>query len=306
MRFERSLVVLKNYLGDSVMASPLVRSVAAISGATDVLGAPVVEQIFRFPNFRARFYDPGNLSKLGQLLRMVKRVREGKYEVAFIVNRSFRSALLAKLAGIPKRVGHATEGRGWLLTDRVPYHPTKNEALCYLDLLQGAEPDFTKPELFASDEERERGKELLSGATIGIQPGARHEYKQIPIPVWQAVGRRLIDQGGKLAFIGGVEERGLLGELQLPGVDLIGRTTLRETIGVVANLELMIGGDTGVMHLAAGAGTPTITVFGPTPSEKWGWFESPHQVIIAPDKDIQRLEASTLIEAAERVTCALP
>lgn len=305
MRFERSLVVLKNYIGDSVMASPLVRSVSAISGATDILGAPLVEQIFRFPGFRARFYDPGNLANIGQLMRMSKRVREGHYDAAFIVNRSFRSALLTKLAGIPRRIGHATEGRGWLLTDKVSYHPTKNEALCYLDLLGETKPAFSKPELFASEEERARGRELLQGATIGIQAGARHDYKQVPIEVWKKLGKSLTEDGAKLAFFGGAEERSLLGEIQVSGTDLVGKTNLRETIGALANLKLMIGGDTGVMHLAAAVGTPTITAFGPTPNEKWGWFEEPHQVIVATEKDIHKLQASTMIKAAEKVLCAV-
>lgn len=304
MSFDRSLVVLKNYIGDSVMASPLVRSVAAISGATDILAAPLVEQIFRFPDFRVRFYDPGKLSNVANLLRMAKRVREGKYDAAFIVNRSFRSALLTRLAGIPRRIGHATEGRAWLLTDRIPYHPTKNEALCYLDLL-GDEPSaFAQPELFVTEEERERGRELLDGATVGIQPGARHDYKQVPVPVWQALGRRLIESGERLAFFGGAEERALLGEMQLPGVDLVGKTTLRESMGALAGLRLLVGGDTGVMHLAASLGTPTVTAFGPTPYEKWGWFQEPHQVVVAPDRDIAKLEAATMIEAAERAMCA--
>ncbi len=304
MSFERSLIVLKNYIGDSVMASPLVRSVAAVSGATDILAAPLVEQIFRFPNFRVRFYDPGKLSHLPNLMRMAKRVREGKYDAAFIVNRSFRSALLTRLAGIPRRIGHATEGRAWLLTDRIPYHPTKNEALCYLDLLGDETPVFTQPELFVTEEERERGRELLDGATVGIQPGARHDYKQVPVPVWQALGRRLIESGERLAFVGGPEERALLGEMQLPGVDLVGKTTLRESMGALAGLRLLAGGDTGVMHLAAALGTPTVTAFGPTPYEKWGWFQEPHQVVVAPDREVKKLEGVMMIEAAERAMCA--
>lgn len=304
MHFDRSLIVLKNYIGDSVMASPLVRSVAAVSGATDILASPMVEQICRFPDFRVRFYDPGKLSNVANLMRMAKRVREGTYDVAFIVNRSFRSALLTRLAGIPRRIGHATEGRAWLLTDKIPYHPTKNEALCYLDLLGNESPAFSQPELFVSQEERQRGRDLLDGATVGIQLGARHEYKQVPIPVWKALGKRLIESGERLAFLGGAEERELLGEVQLPGVDLVGKTSIRESMGAMAELRMMAGGDTGVMHLAASLGTATVTAYGPTPYEKWGWFQEPHQVVVAPDRDVSKLEPDAFIAAAERAICA--
>jgi heptosyltransferase II len=303
--FERSLVVLKNYLGDTVMASPLVRSVAAESKATDILGSPVVEQLLRYPSFRARYYDPGNLANMAQLFRMVKQVKEGHYQAAFLVNRSFRSALLVRLAGIPVRIGHATEGRGGMLTSKIPYHPTKNEAECYLDLLRTVQvtPSVTRPELYVTDEERARGKELVNGATIGIQPGARNDDKQVPIGVWREVARKLADEGHKPAFLGGVEERSLLGELQVQGVDLVGKTTLRETIGALANLKLVLGADTGLMHLAAAAGTPTVTAFGPTSADKWGWFQEPHQVIKASGGNIKTVSASQLLEAAGTALC---
>jgi heptosyltransferase-2 len=297
--FERSLVVLKNYLGDTVMASPLIRSVVNASGATDILGAPIVEQLLRFPDFRARFYDPGKLSNIGQFFRMARQVREGQYEAAFLVNRSFRSALLVRMAGIKKRIGHATEGRSWLLTERVPYDPTKNEAECYLDLFTQATkltPSVTNPALFVFPEEQKRAVELLDGATVGIQAGARHDYKQVPLKIWHEVGQALIRDGQRLAFFGGPEERTLLGELQLPGVDLVGKTTIRETIGALSCLKAMIGGDTGV---------PTITAFGQTPAEKWGWYTPPHQVVRSPDNNIRKLDAKTLIESTEKVLCAL-
>ncbi|MCC7230203.1 MAG: hypothetical protein IT203_07395, partial [Fimbriimonadaceae bacterium] len=60
-------------------------------------------------------------------------------------------------------------------------------------------------------------------------------------------------------------------------------------------------GDTGVMHLAAAVGTPTITAFGPTPSKKWGWFNEPHTVIQAKNQDLENLEFSEFEVALSRV-----
>jgi heptosyltransferase-2 len=303
VQFERSLIVLKNYIGDTVMASPMVRVVARISGALDILGPPVTEQILRFPDFRSRFHDPGNLGNLRQLLRTAKSVREGHYDVAILVNRSFRSALLVRLAGITKRVGHDTERRGFLLTDRIPYDLDRNEALCYVDLVRSftqIEPDEERPRLELTAQELERGARAIDGAEVGIQLGARHDYKQIPIHTW----RKFLSQipgGKKVAFIGGPEERSLLGEVASHGTDLVGKTDLRGTMGALANLKVMVGGDTGVMHLAAALGTPTITVFGPTPAKKWGWFESPHQVLRSPQNVIENIESEDLVGALARV-----
>jgi len=303
---ERSLIVLKNYLGDTVMATPLVRSVYAASGSVDVFASRTCEQILRFPDIRLRFAEYVNLKNPMLLFRAARNLRHGKYDCAFIVNRSFRSALMCRLAGIKRRIGHATEGRAKLLTDPVPYDDIKPESACYLDLVKraGIEPSSVVPELYVSDSERSTGRELLEGAQVGIQAGARHEYKQVPVDVWRELGSWLTDKGFKLAFFGGAEERPVLGELRLSGVDLVGKTSLRDALGAMANLQLMIGGDTGVMHLAAGVGTPTISAFGPTPSDKWGWHHPPHQVLVAPNKDITKLEAGSIIQAAEKVLCA--
>lgn len=308
MRFDRSIVVLKNYLGDTVMASPLVREVARRSEAIDLLGSPIVEQILRSDEIRARAHDPGNLSKVGQLMRTAVSIRRGHYDVAFVVNRSFRSALLTRLAGIKVRVGHATEGRAALLTHRVEYDEDRNEAECYLDLLRTLDRDLkdvdARPNLWVSQAEKAHGKELVEGGTIGIQPGARHAYKQIRTDVMRQVGQTLIAQGKRLVFLGGKEEAPMLAELGLEGVDLIGKTTIRETMGVLANVRLMIGGDTGVMHLAAALGCATVTAFGPTPAKKWGWFDAPNQVVQAPGGDIAKVDADTIFAAIGRTSCA--
>lgn len=306
MRFERSLVVLKNYLGDTVMASSLVREVARHSGAIDLLGAPLVEQILRFEDFRARAHDPGNLNRPAQLWKMARQVRQGQYDVAFIVNRSFRSALLVRMAGIPIRVGHATEGRGRLLTHKVPYDQDRNEAECYLDLLRPLNlwsPDLAvQPRLWLSEAELAQGRQMVNGSAAGLQAGARHPYKQIPVPILREIASQLSKDKG-LVYFGGKEEEPLLNQVGAPGVDLVGKTTVRETMAALANLKTMVGGDTGVMHLAAAVGCPTVTVFGPTPVKKWGWFESPHQVVQAPDGDISKVSAQAILDAVGRVDC---
>jgi ADP-heptose:LPS heptosyltransferase len=66
----------------------------------------------------------------------------------------------------------------------------------------------------------------------------------------------------------------------------------------MAGLRLMIGADTGAMHLAVGVGCPTVTAFGPTPADKWGHDYAPHRVIRAPGGDMAALEPETLVRAS--------
>jgi ADP-heptose:LPS heptosyltransferase len=88
--------------------------------------------------------------------------------------------------------------------------------------------------------------------------------------------------------------------LKEPVVDLIGRSSIRQTLAVLSTMNAAVGSDTGVMHLAAALGVPTVTAFGPTPAIKWGHHYAPHQVIQAPNQDLSQLDPTVLVQAALR------
>src|SRR5689334_1589148 len=120
----RILVVTKfRYLGDTIVATPFLRQLKAaipdsqislLSGpAMPALlrGCPYIEEIIPFESKAAGIRGG---------LRVAKTLR-GRFDKAFLINRSLHSALLAKMARIPERIGFDTEHRGFLLTRRVPY-----------------------------------------------------------------------------------------------------------------------------------------------------------------------------------------
>jgi ADP-heptose:LPS heptosyltransferase len=246
------------------------------------------------------------IKTLRDTMNQARRIRRKGYDVAFLVNRSFRAALLARLAKIPIRVGHGTEGRSFLLTKSVTYRSEDFEAKSYADLAlaMGLDVDRTEPLLRVSNKELLEGKVLAAGATVAIQPGARYDYKRTPTDHLAAVAVELQQRGHDLVFVGGAEEaaagEALAARLLRPPVNLIGATTIRQTLAVLANTRAAIGSDTGVMHLAAGLGVSTVTSFGPTPAIKWGHHYAPHQVLQAPDEDLSKLDPHELIQAGLR------
>ncbi|MEZ0327383.1 MAG: glycosyltransferase family 9 protein, partial [Fimbriimonas sp.] len=62
----------------------------------------------------------------------------------------------------------------------------------------------------------------------------------------------------------------------------------------------MIGADTGLMHMATAVGCPTVTIFGPTPAQKWGHTYGSNQVILAPEGDMSKVAPQTILEALKR------
>ncbi len=139
----RILVIRYRFIGDTVLAIPFLRNLRrAFPHATiDVLAEPVSgdalahcpyknELLYFAPRAKASSPHPRSL------LACARRLRERRYDRAYILRRSFSSALLPLLARIPHRVGFATEGRRWLLQRSTPY-PEKHEVECFLDVLLG-------------------------------------------------------------------------------------------------------------------------------------------------------------------------
>lgn len=302
MREERLLLSLKAYLGDAVMAAPLLDVLGREYRHVSVLTAPFVEPVLWAPGRNFEYRPLLKDRSPWAVLTHAMQLRKQRFGVSVLLNRSFRAALVARLAGIPRRVGHASEGRTGLLTDAVPFDEEKFEAYCSLDLARalGLDAPDVRPRLAVTNTEIEAGDRLRAGGDVGMQPGARFPEKQLPEPVLEEVARRLQAQGRRLVLLGGKEEREdaerLASRLSAPVVDLVGRTSLRETLGVLAGLGAMVGADTGVMHLGVGVGCPTVTIFGPTPIKKWGHDYAPHRVLLAPEGKMANITADAISE----------
>jgi heptosyltransferase-2 len=309
VRAERTIVLLKQFLGDGVMAEPLLSALSDNYTHIDVLALPSVQQVLGHLDGKVSFMHMEKIKSLRDTMEQARKIKRKGYDVAFLVNRSFRTALLARIAKIPVRVGHGTEGRSFLLTDSVTYLDEDFEAKSYADLAAavGIEIPRIEPLLKVTQRERLEGRNLAQQASFAIQPGARHDYKRVPTDKLAILGSYLQARGHKLILLGGPEEaaagEALQGALKLPVVNLIGKTSIRQTLSVLANVRAAAGSDTGVMHLAAGLGIPTVTAFGPTPAIKWGHHYAPHQVLQAPHRDLAQLDASVLLQAALGALC---
>ena len=300
---ERVLVSMKHYIGDAVMAEPMLQALEHRFTQVEVLTGGVVDQVLWRPEVERRFVKAPRVHNPWQVVRQAAEIRKRHYDTVILVNHSFRSALTARLAGIRRRIGHSTEGRGPLLTEIVENDPELFEAsnLMRLAAAAGADGQLRTPHLPTTEEERAAGRRLAAGAVVGIQPGARWPLKQIPVDVTCRVASALSAGGYTIALLGGAEEAEVAGvvreTLGNQAVWLVGETDVRQTLGVLCALRAMLGADTGLMHLAAGVGVPSIAVFGPTPHRKWGHDYSPHQVVAAPAGTLADIGSDTLIDA---------
>lgn len=135
------------------------------------------------------------------------------------------------------------------------------------------------------------------GPLVSIQTGAGAADKVVPPEQWAAVGDRLLAAGLRVCAIGGPNDP----RVQHPEVtDLVGRLDLREAMAVVAGSTLHLAGDTGTGHIAAAYGVPTVSVFGPTPPERYRPW-SPNAVVLrAPSRRAEDVGPDEIADAALR------
>lgn len=276
-----------NWVGDAVMTTPAVRAVRMNFPAAriTILAKPWVMPVFQHnPHVDAVMpYEATGRHKgtLG-LLRLSRDIRRERFDLAVLFQNAFEAALLAFAAGIPRRLGFATDGRAALLTDRLySYRRLKKGHLIdyYLGILTGAGLDLSgrELELFLSDHEKDRAPALLADMGIepgeslaGLNPGATFGTAKRWLPERFAdLSRRLYtEQGFRSLLFGGPGEAQLGRRIEAASegcaVNLCGRTNLREAMVLIDRCRFFITNDSGLMHVAAALNRPQLAIIGPT------------------------------------------
>jgi len=273
-REKSRVVIAPNWLGDCVMALPVLRAIrrAYPEDRLAVLARRGSDAIFRAEG-SAQVLARGNLP--GD----VRGLRAERFAEAWLLPNSFRSALAPFLAGIPERIGYETDGRSPLLTHRVPPPARTEHQLRDYDALlvsRDIAPDLEAPRLAIPREASQRAAAALDAAGIRgdhslalLAPGAAFGWtKRWPAERYGALGDRLAEKGFACAVVigPGEEELGLRvasagrGSPPVIGADL----DPVELSALLARARVVVANDSGPMHLAAAVGTPVVAFFGPT------------------------------------------
>src|SRR5437773_5815160 len=296
--FSKILIRATNWVGDAVMSLPAIRAVHARFRAAElvVLARPWVADLYARETGISRvipYAAASGFRDFSGKLSVARALRREKFDCAILLQNAFEAAAIAWLAGIPRRIGYARDGRGMLLTDAIPV-PTageiqRHERFYYLEMLRRA---GLIEEMPASDTIRLEGADAAraSGAgrleqlgitvpVVGVSPGAAYgtAKRWLPERFAEAAIETARAQGGSVAFFGSEGERELcqtvtqmVGQAGVAGHNLAGATTLREFIELVAACRGFLTNDSGAMHSASALGVPTVAVFGATDDSTTG------------------------------------
>jgi heptosyltransferase-2 len=293
MAIRKILVRAPNWIGDAVMCLPALDELKKLhpDAAMTVLANRRVAPLFenRPSVSEIRLYDFASAFRgATRKLKLALALEEQNYDMAVLFQNAFEAALIARLAGIPERVGYARDLRRMLLTKPIKASAgikKQHQVFYYLDIvtkLGGREfsGDAPTPELTLSESERERAVKFLKAKgigpavkIIGVAPGASFgpAKRWPPEKFAEAIGRiiRVAGYGDAVVLIfGGKDDSGPAAEvearLKARGVNLAGRLPLRESLALVSMASVFVTNDSGLMHAASALGAPTIAIFGST------------------------------------------
>jgi heptosyltransferase-2 len=213
---------------------------------------------------------------------LAQRLRAETYGTALIMSRKWKAALAPFLAGIPERIGFVGEARFVLLSEvrwgerKLPRMVDQCAALA---LPSGAPlpPEWPQPELRVPDAEvaawRARRALAEDGRpVVAVAPGAVGPSKRWPAEAYAELARQLSAKGFAVWVVGGPDETQVAAVIAHGGGphvrDLTG-PDLRDAILALAAADAAVSNDSGLLHVAAAIGTPTVGIFGPT--SPWHW-----------------------------------
>jgi heptosyltransferase-2 len=262
---ERLLIRGTNWIGDVVMTLPAVAAIRLTwpDARLFVLAKPWVADLYRLSSDVDEvilFEEPGCHAGIGGKWRLAAKLRQYRFDCAILLQNAIEAAIIARLAGIPFRVGYNTDGRGFLLTHsvrqtsairgvhQIDYYLEMVRALgCFPTRrsvhLRPARDDNGISEKFFNEWKIQPGHPL-----IGLAPGAAYGPAKKWFPErFAAVVDRLIDDTGAQAI-------------------LFGSDSDRESTAEVriSRCDLFISNDTGLMHIAGALGIPMVAIFGST------------------------------------------
>ncbi len=251
------------------MTEPLLRRLAA-RGEKLTVGAlpwvapvyramPQVTQVIEFP------FAHGGLQFAAR--RSIARQVEGRFDTAYVLPNSMKSALLPFLASIPKRVGYLGEARIGLLTHRLKNPKNRPPMVAFYSALSGeAGIENDRPQLHADEADVTATLAVLGlqrGAYSVFAPGSEYgPAKRWPAAHYAELAKKL---GGPVLLLGSGKDAAVCEDIAKNAencLNLAGKTTLAQAIHTLAASKLVVTNDSGLMHVAAALGIPQVAVFG--------------------------------------------
>ena len=263
----RILVIAPNWIGDALMAQPLLARLREKNAKVDVLApewvAPVARRMAEVDEVITVPFRHGPL-QLAERWKLGRKLKGRCYDEAIVLPNSWKAALVPFFARIPVRSGYVGEARYGLL-NRLYRNPDRRMREHYARLSGDEAPGaLPQPRL-----QVDPARAAATRARFGIRspyavlcPGAEYGPAK-RWPYFQELAGKL---GLPVVLLGSKNDAPAAQDVK--GLNLVGKTTLDEAIDVIAGAEYVVTNDSGLMHVAAALDRPMVALFGSSSPEK--------------------------------------
>jgi lipopolysaccharide heptosyltransferase II len=291
-KVKKILIVKLCCIGDVMFTTPLIRTLRKNFPQAEIcylVGKWTKDVLEKNPNinrviiFDVPFEEKNKLSKLKYILKFIGRLRDEKFDLAINCHRSFASNIFLFLSRVKYRVGFNWHHKGFTLNKKINFDYKKHEVERYLDIARGIglNPEDNYLEIGLSEEDRKFTEEIFlkfnprrkKSVSVfpggGVNPKTTMLSKRWPAENYAKLCDWIIEKYGAIVFfLGGKDDESvaekIIGLMKNKAINLVGKTTFRQSAGIIESTSLFIGGDSGLLYIAAAVGTPTIALFGPS------------------------------------------
>ena len=281
-------------------------------------GMPLVDRVHIVP---ARRWARAPLSEatLDAVRQTRRELREAQYDVCVDLQGAVRSAVIARWARAKRLIGeHAPREwvARWLFSERVKTRGVHviEQAIEVMSAVTGEVLPMRAP-LLPVDEDAERKARAMAKPFVLVHPGAGWGAKRWPAERYGALAAGLRKMGYEVLVNAGPGEETLASEVvaHSEGAAEVLRSSIAELIAVTRRAALVIGGDTGPLHLASALGRPVVGIYGPTDPARNGPFGGRFEVLrhpesrrdhsrrAAPEAGLLTITPEAVMKAAERL-----
>lgn len=316
----RILLIRLGGLGDVVFTLPAVNAVKAAfpqarltflvykEFASLLEGFPVVDSSITLNRARFRQFNPATVVR--ETFRLLRELRQNRFDLVIDFQGFGETGLLARWTGARRRWGSVYRPeRGWAYTNAIPRDPQLHAVDYQLDMLQrsgGIVPSSAGPSRFKLPETAlaqarhlfQEWKLEESRATLFIQPFSNGHHKNWPLNEYLGVARHWTKQGFQVIFGGGPGERKALEPVVAAGFQVAAGSPLLVSAGLVSLSTVVLGGDTGLLHLAAAMGKRVVMIMGSKNPGSCYPYGHPEWALV-PQKgwDVAGIKADAVIES---------
>ncbi len=291
-QYSNILVIKMSSLGDVMHALPSLHALRSLYPAAKISwlvepqfagllpGKPYIDEKIVF--YKNDLKKKNLLEKFAYLKKLRTELHSRHFDLVIDLQGLLKSSLVALLSGCSNRIGYCEMREGSFLVTRAICGPnSKNHVVeRYLDVIRylGAKvdkavfplPDFAQQEARIKDILHQQG---VTGKYAVFFPGSRWVTKEWPLERYAELAKKFVKEGVSVVIAGGPADREKGIKIKAGAdcpqvVNLVGQTDMLDIAALVKNSCVCVGGDTGPLHVAAAAGAPTVTMFGPISSDR--------------------------------------